>query len=813
MSKILNCFFQVQIGAVFKRKRVVVLSFEHVERELRHRVARFVNVIRDKAAVQSYAVEHFSLIHKDDIGVDLILIGKLHDRYDIVIKAVEQQLLNLGKIRGNLRVLVDINAQGQSVNQHAVGVLQLGNMSAVFNGAEQRLLLTALFCESVGKGAEEERILGDFQPSAALGNSGRGQIIAEVERKVRAGNPGRIVDLIGDNIRVCLNAGEHFIVKLFAFLKTLALLELLLVGAEHKAVYFLAVRLLSHINLREIVSEYGGGGTVCDKVMYVVKEIQSVGCNKYLEAEKRPVLKVKRLYKGSTQLVRVGFVGGFDVNPDFHILYGNNARNTVNDLRAHLHKGIQRGGFLYGFRKALRVHTERIWEEHRRGVVVLKALWLLNVCKIYSELGVRHGIGGLFLIFKGNLFAVADARGDRLRCSQRENLSGRQLEISKLLLEHDNLDRIAAEREEIVVHAYPFELQKLFKGGAYLLFAIGDGSLVLAAEIRRVRLPERLAIELSVRSERKFIDLNQKARNHIRRKFLQQALADIRVGNLAVGSEITADICLAVIVGERLNNGGFYALDLAELNLDLAHLNALTVDLHHPVLAVDINHATVGQALADIARMQQPLVGFVHRIGVLGKDLGGQLGKIDIAARHCTRYAQLALFAVGNNSALVVEQQRLKAAQRSADRSVVISLVKLEGHGDAQQLAESVGVFDARVRAVDAADTLAARIDELERAFSHGKLFEHLRTDDRGRDAVLVDIRVDEQNILALLLGENMDLGACPKRSEDIVGRNREVKRRNAHFDIVSRRAYLKLPDNRVCKRPVVVDNTLWIAR
>ena len=94
-SKILNCFFQVQIGAVFKRKRVVVLSFEHVERELRHRVARFVNVIRDKAAVQSYAVEHFSLIHKDDIGVDLILIGKLHDRYDIVIKAVEQQLLNL----------------------------------------------------------------------------------------------------------------------------------------------------------------------------------------------------------------------------------------------------------------------------------------------------------------------------------------------------------------------------------------------------------------------------------------------------------------------------------------------------------------------------------------------------------------------------------------------------------------------------------------------------------------------------------------------------------------------------------------------
>ena len=478
------------------------------------------------------------------------------------------------------------------------------------------------------------------------------------------------------------------------------------------------------------MSEYGGGGAVGDKVMYVIKEIQSFGGNNYLEAEKRSVLKVKRLYKGAAQLIRVGFVGGFDVNPDFHILYGNNARNAVNDLRAHLHKRIERGGFLYGFRKALRVHTEGIWEEHRRGIVVLKALRLLNIREIYSELGVRHGIGGLFRVFKGNLFSVADARGNRLRSPQREYLSGRKLEISKLLLEHDDLDRIAAEREEVVVHAYPFELQKLFKGGADLFFALGDGSLVLAAEIRRVRLFKRLAVELAVRSERKFVYLNQEARNHIRRKFLQQAPADIRVGNLAAGGKVAADICLTVIVGESLDNSGFYALDLAELNLDLTHLNALTVDLHHPVLAVDINHAAVGQALADIARMQQALVGFVHRIGVLGKHLGGKLGEIDIAARHCARNAQLAFFAVGNNSALVVEQQRLKAAQRSADRSIVISLVELESHGNTEQLAESVGVFNARVRAVYAADTLAARIDELERAFSHGKLFEHLRTDD-----------------------------------------------------------------------------------
>ena len=57
------------------------------------------------------------------------------------------------------------------------------------------------------------------------------------------------------------------------------------------------------------MSEYRGGGAVGNEVMDVVEEIQSVGCNKYPEAEKRSVLKVKRLYKGAAQLIRVGFVG------------------------------------------------------------------------------------------------------------------------------------------------------------------------------------------------------------------------------------------------------------------------------------------------------------------------------------------------------------------------------------------------------------------------------------------------------------------------------------------------------------------------
>ena len=187
-------------------------------------------------------------------------------------------------------------------------------------------------------------------------------------------------------------------------------------------------------------------------------------------------------------------------------------------------------------------------------------------------------------------------------------------------------------------------------------------------------------------------------------------------------------------------------------------------------------------------------------MSVLGEHLGGQLRQVDISSRHGAGDTQLALFAVGDLLAVLVQEVRLEARKRSADGRVVIRLVQLKGHGDTQQLAQSVGVLDVSVGAVNAADTLAAAVDELQAALPDGQLLEHLRTDDRGGDMVLVDVFVNKQDILALCFSEDMDLSASPQGRQNIVSGDRKIEGRHAHLDIVKAGGDLKLSDYRVGK-------------
>ena len=201
-----------------------------------------------------------------------------------------------------------------------------------------------------------------------------------------------------------------------------------------------------------------------------------------------------------------------------------------------------------------------------------------------------------------------------------------------------------------------------------------------------------------------------------------QRTTDIRVAELYAGSKITADIGLTVIVSKRLDHSGFDTLDFSELYLDFSHLNTLAVYLDHPVLSVHIYNAPVGQLFADIPGMEQPLICFVDRIRIFGKHLGGQFRQVDISSRHRTGNAQLTFLAVGDLVPVSVKKVRFEARERSADRGVVISLVKLKSHRDAQYLAEPVCVFDMGVGTVDAADALASAVDELQAALSDGEL-------------------------------------------------------------------------------------------
>ena len=53
-------------------------------------------MVGDKLTVKFRAVEHFSLINEDDIGIDLVLIRKLNDRNKVVVQAVKQPFLHAG---------------------------------------------------------------------------------------------------------------------------------------------------------------------------------------------------------------------------------------------------------------------------------------------------------------------------------------------------------------------------------------------------------------------------------------------------------------------------------------------------------------------------------------------------------------------------------------------------------------------------------------------------------------------------------------------------------------------------------------------
>ena len=118
-----------------------------------------------------------------------------------------------------------------------------------------------------------------------------------------------------------------------------------------------------------------------------------------------------------------------------------------------------------------------------------------------------------------------------------------------------------------------------------------------------------------------------------------------------------------------------------------------------------------------------------------------------------------------------------------------------------------------RVGAVDAAYALAAAVYKLQAALSYRQLLQKLGADDRRGDFVLVNVFVYEQYVLALGFGQDVYLRASPQWRKDIVCGYCEVKRRDTHFNVVKARSYFKLPYYGVRKRPMIMQNTLGVAR
>ena len=77
---------------------------------------------------------------------------------------------------------------------------------------------------------------------------------------------------------------------------------------------------------------------------------------------------------------------------------------------------------------------------------------------------------------------------------------------------------------------------------------------------------------------------------------------------------------------------------------------------------------------------------------------------------------------------------------------------------------------------------------------------------------MFVYIFVDKEDILALGFGQDVNFRSRPQGCEDIVGGDRKIERSDAHFNIVKAGSDLELPDDTVGKRPMVVQNSLWVS-
>ena len=128
----------------------------------------------------------------------------------------------------------------------------------------------------------------------------------------------------------------------------------------------------------------------------------------------------------------------------------------------------------------------------------------------------------------------------------------------------------------------------------------------------------------------------------------------------------------------------FHAGDRHKHILDLTRLDALTVYLHHPVLAVDVNEISVGELFQYVSGMEPPAA----------EQLFGRFGILEISLSVCALYAHLTLFPVGNRVAVIAEKRPYRALGRYADRRGLKRLFYKERTDRSHSFAHAVIVIE-----------------------------------------------------------------------------------------------------------------------
>ncbi len=397
-------------------------------------------------------------------------------------------------------------------------------MAPILGHAGQNLALPGRFGERIQVRPKEQRAFGDPRRPRAGGNGSERFLVSNRDVHPARDRPVFFEDgpVIGNRTRIHLHAVEHRIEKLLIPLGAPRLSGGFVRIGDHERIDGLRSEVLSAEDLRHPVVKQGCRRPVGDDVVHVAQKHHAIAAGAHLEPEQRTALEIERLRKGGDELV----CGGRGFFRDRHV---DRAIGVVDErgyavfLRGmHAHEWVFPDHGDNGVAQTPPVDIPIGFEQKAHRVVVHEPFGIARTLEVHAELAVGHRVS-LALdaqriqisVQTRFLLALAELRGNRTRRSPPEHVLRRKRILRKLCLEHDDLDRIAAEREEIIVDSHVLDAENRCEGLADPLLLCRFGGNVGLTERRGVGSLQALAVDLAVDVERERFETNQKSGNHV----------------------------------------------------------------------------------------------------------------------------------------------------------------------------------------------------------------------------------------------------------------------------------------------------------
>ncbi|MNM50433.1 hypothetical protein D3C81_614700 [compost metagenome] len=238
----------------------------------------------------------------------------------------------------------------------------------------------------------------------------------------------------------------------------------------------------------------------------------------------------------------------------------------------------------------------------------------------------------------------------------------------------DRQDRVAAQFEEVVLHADPGNVEHIAPDLRQLRFHLVARRLVLLACLFQVRQRQRTAVELAVAHQRQAVEQHQVRRHHVVRQVLagigfhrvaQQALG------LAVGSGLPAhQVTHQLLAAGQVEGQHHSFVDIGmrlQAAFDFAQLDTETANLHLLVGAADVlDQAIAAQAHQVTGAIQAPAFA-AERVG--DEALGTEARAVVVTlGQASTADIQLANTALRQQGKVFVEDVGRAATDDAADR-------------------------------------------------------------------------------------------------------------------------------------------------